>query len=121
VTRTTVAFTLVAAFLMAPAANAAGPLPSLTGESYAKARAEIVKSGYRPVRFVRTEDGCLLDTTCKRYPALLGSHPARCQFAFVDRSHGKYIVVSTRGDSRRVDNVTFPSRRERSRWPQIRS
>ena len=110
------------ALLTAPAANAALPLPRLKGETYERARAQMIKAGYQPVRFLRTEDGCLLDSSCKRYPELFNCLPtrsARCQFAFIDRPHHKYIVLTTLGQPRRVDSIKIASRRERTGWPLI--
>jgi hypothetical protein len=83
----------------------------------------MIKLGYRPVRFMRTEDGCLLDKSCKRYPELLGcalTGPANCQFAYKTPDGLKYVVVTTRGaKTRRVHSIATPSRRERMRWPMI--
>lgn len=121
-TKTRLALCFLGALLTAPAANAALPLPSLEGETYDHARAQMIKSGYQPVRFVRTEDGCLLDSSCKRYPELFNCLPtrsARCQFAFIDRTHHEYIVLTTRGHPRRVDSIKIASRRERTSWPLV--
>jgi hypothetical protein len=120
--RTRVALALLVGLLMAPAASAATPTPRLNGESYDQARAKIIKLGFQPVRFVRTEDACLIDKACKRYPELIDcslNGAARCQFAFVDRTHQKYLLVTTRGQPRRVDKIKIPSRRERMGWPLI--
>jgi hypothetical protein len=122
VTTNRVALGLLGAFLIAPAA-AAAPLPQLSGQIYDQARAKMIKLGYRPVRFVRTEDGCLLDRSCKRYPELfscLPTGPAHCQFAFKSPDGAKYLVVTTRGEKvRRVYSIATPSPSERKRWPMI--
>jgi hypothetical protein len=101
----------------------AAPLPGLQGHAYDEARARIIKLGYQPVRFVRTEDGCLLDRACKRYPELLGcapTGPANCRFAFRSPDGLKYVVVTTRGEkTRRVYSIATPSKRERMSWPMI--
>jgi hypothetical protein len=122
VTRTSHALRFLGALLLAPAANAALPLPALKGETYDHARAQIIKLGYQPVRFVRTEDGCLFDKSCNRYPELLNcspKQPDQCQFAFIERAHQKYIVITTKGQSRRVADVKSASDRERKAWPLI--
>lgn len=116
-----VALGFLGALLMTEVAVAA-PLPNLVGHAYDQARARMIKLGYQPVQFLRTEDGCLLDKACKRYPELIDCQPApprRCHFAFVDRRHREYLVITTRDKYRRVENVTVPSRRDRSRWPMI--
>ena len=117
-----VALVLLGVFLMTPAA-AAAPLQRLSGQIYDQARAKMIRLGYRPVRFVRTEDGCLLDKSCKRYPELFGcspTPPAHCQFAFKSPDGTKYLVVTTRGEKiRRVYSIATPSRRERKAWPMI--
>ena len=121
-TKKRAALGLLSVFLIAPAA-AAAPLPQLSGQIYDQARAKMIKLGYRPVRFVRTEDGCLLDKACKRYPELFGclpTGPAHCQFAFKSPDGAKYLVVTTRGEKvRRVYSIATPSRSERKRWPMI--
>lgn len=120
--RQAVALGLLGAFLITSMPSVAAPPPVLKGEAYDHARARIIKLGYRPVRFLRTEDGCMLDPTCKRYPELLGCsaiRPAQCTFAFVGRRQ-EYLVVATRGEKRRVESITSPSLRERSRWPMTR-
>ena len=113
---------LLSVFLIAPAA-AAAPLPQLSGQIYDQARAKMIRLGYRPIRFVRTEDGCLLDKACKRYPELFGcsqNGPVHCQFAFKNRDGAKYLVVSTRGEKiRRVYSIATPSPSERKSWPMI--
>lgn len=117
-----VALGLLSVFLITGAA-AAAPLSPLSGEIYDQARAKMIRLGYRPVRFLRTEDGCLLDKSCKRYPELLGcwpTGPAHCQFAFKSPDGAKYLVVTTRGEKvRRVYSITTPSRSERKAWPMI--
>jgi hypothetical protein len=122
VTTTRVALGLLSALLIAPAATAA-PLPRLSGQIYDQARAKMIRLGYRPVRFLRTEDGCLLDKSCKQYPELLGcwpTGPAHCQFAFKSPDDAKYLVVTTRGEKvRRVYSIATPSRSERKGWPMI--
>ena len=121
-TKERVALGLFSALFMMPAVVAA-PLPSLQGHPYDQARATMIKLGYRPVRFVRTEDGCLLDKSCKRYPELFGcstTGAAHCRFAFKSPNGLNYVVVTTRGEKlRRVDNIATPSRRERKSWPMI--
>lgn len=117
-----VALGLLGALFMTPAAVAA-PLPNLHGRAYDQARAQMIKLGYRPVRFVRTEDGCVLDKSCKRYPELIGcapAEPANCRFAFKSSDDLKYVVVATRGEkTRRVYSVLTPTKRERMSWPMI--
>jgi hypothetical protein len=121
VTRTRVALIFLGVLLVTSAANAGAALPSLKGETYDDARAKMIRLGYRPVRFVRTEDGCLLDKSCNRYPELLScwpTDPAHCQFVFVKRARLEYVVVTTRGKkTRRVYSVATASRRERMSWP----
>lgn len=112
---------LLSAVFMMPVVIAA-PLPRLQDHLYDEARAKMIKLGYRPVRFLRTEDGCLLDTTCKRYPELLNcSLKSRdnCKFAFSKADGNEYVVVTTRGTPRRVYSIRTPSRRERSQWPMM--
>ena len=113
---------LLSAVLMTTAV-VAKPLPNLRGQTYDQARAKIIKLGYRPVRFVRTEDGCLLDKSCKLYPELFECKPtglANCQFAYKSPDGLKYVVVTTRGaKTRRVYSITTPSRRDRMHWPMI--
>ena len=120
--RERVALGLASALIMIPAAVAA-PLPNLKGHSYDEARSTMIKFGYRPVRFIRTEDGCMLDKTCKRYPELLDcstADPSHCRFAFKSRDGHKYVVVTARGKrTRRVYSVETASRRERRNWPMI--
>lgn len=120
-TRISFSLGILAGLLMTPMAVAA-PLPGLKGKTYDQARAQIIKLGFRPIRFVRTEDACILDRSCKRYPELVGCSPSRptsCQFAFVEPTKRKYLVVTTHGMPRRVDDVAFPSQRERRAWPLI--
>lgn len=120
--RQTIASGLVGAFLVTAVPSVAAPPPVLKGETYDRARARIIKFGYRPVRFVRTEDACLLDKTCKQYPELIDcwpSKPARCEFAFVDLVRRKYLLVTTRGQPRLVASVQAPSPHERKSWPLI--
>lgn len=120
-TKERVALGFVSALIMTAAV--AAPLPNLQNQTYDVARAKMIKLGYRPVRFMRTEDGCLLDKSCKRYPELLGcalTGPANCQFAYKTPDGLKYVVVTTRGaKTRRVHSIATPSRRERMRWPMI--
>src|SRR5438270_13395024 len=100
VTTNRVALGLLSVVLIAPAA-AAAPLPQLSGQIYDQVRAKMIRLGYRPVPFVRTEDGCLLDKSCKRYPEILGcwpTGPAHCQLAFKSPDGTKYLVVTTRGE-----------------------
>jgi hypothetical protein len=108
-------------FMTSPVLSA--PLPNLQGQAYVDARARMIKLGYHPVRFVRTEDGCLLDKSCNRYPELLGcspQEPARCRFAFKSPDGLTYAVVSTRGEkTRRVYSIATASPRERKKWPII--
>lgn len=121
-TRTSLALAFFGALLMSPAAHAASPVPALKGQTYDQARRQIIKSGYQPVRFVRTEDGCLFDKTCKRYPELLScspKQPDQCQFAFVEPAHQKYVVIATRGQSRRVVDIKTASERDRKAWPLV--
>ena len=113
---------LVSIFFAAAVPSMAVPPAVLKGESYDQARARIIKRGYRPVRFMRTEDGCLLDKICKRYPELINcwvSKPARCEFAFVDAKGREYLLVITSAQPRRVKSIETPSPRERKSWPQI--
>ena len=113
---------LISAFLATAVPSAAAPPHVLKGETYDHARSRILKLGYRPVRFVRTEDGCMLDTSCKRYPELIGcerDRPADCKFAFVDLTSRKYLLVTTHGQPRRVASITTPSPRDRKSWPLV--
>ena len=120
--RQAVAVGLAIILLAAAVPGEAAPPAVLKGETYDHARARIIKLGYRPVRFMRTEDGCLLDKTCKQYPELINcwaSKPARCEFAFVDAKRREYLLVTTSGQPRRVKSIEAPSPRERKNWPQI--
>ena len=120
--RPALALCLVSAFLATAVPSVAGPPTVLKGETYDHARARIIKLGYHPVRFKRTEDGCMLDTTCKRYPELIGcgsGHQTVCKFAFADPTHRKYLLVTTHGQPRRVASITTPSPRDRKSWPLV--
>jgi len=123
VTRTAAILGLLSALVATPAISAATALPSLKGETYDRARDQMIKLRYRPVRFVRTEDGCLLDKSCKRYPELLGcapTGPTNCRFAFKSPDGRKYVVVTTRGEkTRRVYSIATHTKRERMSWPVI--
>src|SRR4051812_32519948 len=117
--RKAVALGLVGAFLPTAVPSVAAPPAVVKGEAYDHARARIIKLNYRPVRFVRTEDGCLLDKTCKQYPELINCWPsksARCEFAFVDLPRRNYLLVTTRGQPRRVVSIKVPSPHERKSW-----
>lgn len=120
--RQAVALGLVGMLLTAAVPSMAAPPAVLKGETYDHARARIIKLGYRPVRFMRTEDGCLLDKTCKQYPELINcwaSKPARCEFAFVDAKRRDYLLVTTSAQPRRIRSIAAASPRERKSWPQI--
>lgn len=120
--RQAIALHFAGAFLATAVPSVAATPPVLKGETYDHARTRIIKLGYRPVRFVRTEDGCMLDMTCKRYPELIGCGTGRqvvCKFAFADLTHRKYLLVNAQGQPRRVTSIRAPSLQERKRWPLI--
>ena len=122
VNRQAVALGFASTFLATAVPSVAATPPVLKGETYDHARTRIIKLGYRPVRFVRTEDGCMLDTTCKRYPELIGCGSGRqvvCKFAFADLTHRKYLLVTAQGQPRRVASIQIPSSQERKSWPLI--
>jgi hypothetical protein len=102
----------------------AQPLPQLphSHRPYAIVRAELLRSGYRPVRFRHAEDssGCVGDGRCVQYPEAVycsGTGLAFCQFAFFRSRDRKYIVVTTAGEERLfVVRISIVSRRERLSW-----
>lgn len=107
---------------MSPASSAAIPLPTLKGETYDQARSKMIKLGFKPVRFLRTEDACLFDESCKRYPELLTcgpTAPAHCKFVFINAARRTYVVITTFGKTRRVQSIATASRRESSGWPRF--
>lgn len=111
-----------------PAPAGAAPSPHFERKPYAALRAQLIRSGYRPVRFVHPSgsDYCADGQPfCRDYPETIycsGTGASLCQFAFVRVRDHKYFVVSTAGEERPVVlNVTVATRQMRSGWdPMVR-
>jgi hypothetical protein len=82
---------------------------------YDEVRAELIKSGYRPVRLKHDASDlfCRADNFCGRYPEVLncdGTGINPCVFAFIRPASRKYIAVITYGEVRlKVSDVRAPS------------
>jgi hypothetical protein len=119
-------FAIAAAFAasLSLAQAQAQPLPQLAHRHrpYPVVRAQLLRSGYRLVRFRRGGDsfGCVGDGRCAQYPEAIscsGTGVAFCQFAFFRLRDRKYIVVTTAGEERLfVVRISIASRSERRSW-----